>query len=45
MRYENGTDETFIKRNHHFAQKRVVEHALADTDVPKLDDVKKIFNR
>lgn len=45
MRYENGADATFIKRNYPFAQKRVVERALADTDVPKLEDVQRVFNR
>lgn len=43
MRYENGADATFIERNYPFAQKRVVERALADTDVPKLDDVQQVF--
>lgn len=45
MRYENGADATFIKRNYPFAQKRVVERALADTDVPKLEEVQRVFNR
>lgn len=43
MRYENGSDLTFIDRNYPFSQKRVVDRALATEDIPKLDDVQKRF--
>ena len=43
MRYENGSDANFIKRNYPFSQKRVVDRALAAEDVPKTADVKEVF--
>ncbi len=44
MRYENASDLNFINRNYPFAQKRIVDRALAMEDIPKINEVQKKFH-
>ncbi len=43
MRYENASDLNFINRNYPFAQKRIVDRALAIEDIPNQEEIRKIF--
>lgn len=43
MRYENASNDNFIRRNYPGAQKRVVERALDPSDIPLNVEVQKTF--
>lgn len=44
MRYENASNDYFIKKSYPFAQKRVVERSLDENDIPNKSDVTKLFS-